>query len=188
MGKTLARACAVALTLAVAGGTGVLRAQDTAALPSASPILTLDQDAIYARSMFGQALRARVADEVAKLEAQSRIIDAELEAEERALTKKRSEMPAEEFAPLAIAFDEKAQRLRVQNADAIEVVRRKEQEGRQKFIAAALQVVGDYMVERGAVAIIDKGAVIVSLLGLDVTDEVVARIDAVLGNGEAPIP
>jgi Skp family chaperone for outer membrane proteins len=153
-----------------------------------SPVLTLDQDALYARSLYGQALRARIARAVSEVEAQSRRIDAELEAEERALTVQRSQMTPQDFAPLAAAFDAKVQRLRAENDAAADAVRADEQQGRQEFIAAAAQVVGDYMVERGAVAIIDKGAVIVSLLGLDVTDDVVLRIDAVLGRGEGIAP
>jgi Skp family chaperone for outer membrane proteins len=171
--------CAPALVFAQAAD---LAPAQTAAR---SPILTLDQEALYDRSLFGQALRARVTAAVAEIEAQSRATDAQLEAEERALTVQRAGMTPEEFAPLAAAFDQKVQRLRAENAAAADAVRVLEQQGRQEFIAAAAQVIGDYMVERGAAAIIDKGAVIVSLLGLDVTDEVVARIDAVLGDGSA---
>jgi Skp family chaperone for outer membrane proteins len=163
-----------------------LQAQQTA--PLISPILTLDQDALYARSQYGQALRARLSEAFNKVEAESRRIDAELEAEERALTVQRSQMSQAEFAPLAAAFDEKVRKLRAENAAAADTLRQKEQEGRQEFIATAAQIIGDYMVERGAVAIIDKDSVIVSLLGLDVTDEVVERIDAVLGAGAPALP
>jgi Skp family chaperone for outer membrane proteins len=158
-------------------------AQGVPAVQATSPILTIDQDALYQRSLYGKALRARVAEDVAKLEADSRRIDAELEAEERALTQKRSEMIAADFAPLAAAFDKKAQDLRAQNAAAVQALRLKEQDGRKEFFTVAAKVLGDFMVERGASAIIDKGAVIVALRGLDVTDEVVARIDEVLGDG-----
>ena len=179
MGPT--RAVALALLLGGSLLAGAAFAQEAA--PTPSPILTLDQEALYARSQFGQALRAKIADEAAKLEADSRNMDAELEAEERALTQKRAEMTAEDFAPLAADFDKKAQDLRAQNAAAIDALRAKEQGGRKEFFTAASQVMGDFMVERGAAAIIDKGAVIVSLRGLDVTNDVIARIDAVLGDG-----
>jgi Skp family chaperone for outer membrane proteins len=185
MTRAAAQICGLLVLLAGAGLPLPVSAQ-TAEVPASTPILTLDQDALYLRSLYGQALRARIAEEVAKVEEQTRRIDAELEAEERELTQKRSEMTLEEFAPLARAFDDKVQRLRAENLAATETVRKKEQEGRAEFIAVASEVVGDYMVERGAVAIIDKGAVIVSLLGLDVTDAVVARIDQVLGNGDTP--
>lgn len=181
------RAVAFGLALIVPANAGAQGAQTQAetTTDASLPILTLDQDALYDRSMFGKALRGRVTAAVAEIEAKSRAIDAQLEIEERALTKQRSTMAPQDFAPLAAAFDAKVQRLRAQNAADAEAVRSLEQQGRQEFVAAATQVIGDYMVERGAVAIIDKGAVIVSLLGLDVTDAVVMRIDAVLGNGAA---
>ena len=159
------------------------RAQSGTASPQTSPILTLDQDALYQRSLYGKALRAKIAEDVAKLDSESRRIDAELEAEERALTQKRSEMSAADFAPLAAAFDKKAQKMRAENAAAVAALRQKEQDGRKEFFTVAAQVLGDFMVERGAAAILDKSAVIVSLRGLDVTDAVVARIDEVLGDG-----
>ncbi len=187
MGKGPASAIGCAATLAIGLWAGAVWAQDAAPAaapaPAVSPILTLDQDALYTQTLYGKALRAQIASQVAKLDAQSRSMDAALEAEERDLTQKRTEMTAEDFAPLAAAFDKKAQELRAQNAAAIDALRLKEQEGRKQFFTTASQVLGDFMVERGAAAIIDKGAVIVSLRGLDVTDEVVARIDAVLGDG-----
>jgi Skp family chaperone for outer membrane proteins len=175
-----------AVAMAVCLPAAPLFAQDAA--PLVSPILTLDQDALYARSQYGQALRARLNEAFIKVEAESRRIDAELEAEERALTVQRGQMSQAEFAPLAAAFDEKVRKLRAENAAAADSLRQKEQEGRQEFIATAAQIIGDYMVERGAVAIIDKDSVIVSLLGLDVTDEVVERIDTALGAGAPALP
>lgn len=179
----IARGCCVAAVLAAGLIAGSVLAQSSPDVQAPSPILTIDQDALYQRSLYGKALRARVAQELGKLEADSRRIDSELEDEERALTQKRSEMTAVDFAPLAAAFDKKAQDLRAQNAVAVEALRLKEQDGRKQFFTVAAQVLGDFMVERGAAAIIDKGAVIVSLRGLDVTDAVVARIDDVLGDG-----
>jgi len=178
-----ARVCCFVAAITAGLSAGQLLAQSSPITQAMSPILTLDQDALYQRSLYGKALRAQIAEEVAMLETDSRRIDAELEAEERALTQKRSEMIAADFAPLAAAFDKKAQDLRAQNAAAVEALRLKEQDGRKEFFTVAAQVLGDFMVERGAAAIIDKGAVIVSLRGLDVTDEVVTRIDDVLGDG-----
>lgn len=155
----------------------------------ASPILTLDQDALFARSKFGQALRARLNAEIAKAEGEARRLDGEAEAEERALTDQRATMTPEEFAPLAAAFDAKVQRLRAERDAAAADLRAQESAARQRFLQAAAQVIGDYMVERGAVAIIDKSAIIVQLTSLDVTDAVVARLDAVLGDGSTiPAP
>ena len=182
LGLARAFGWAVALVFCLLSGAGL--AQDAPAAPAAtSPILILDQNALYERSLYGKSLRARIAEDVAKLEAESRSKEAELEAEERDLTEKRAQMSAEDFAPLAAAFDAKAQAMRAENAAAIDALRAKDAEGRKEFFITASEVLGDFMVEQGASAIVDKGAVIVSLRGLDVTDAVIARIDAVLGDG-----
>ncbi len=164
------------------------KAQDVAAEtavqpPQAAPILLIDQEQLFQRSLYGQSLRKQLGEKTLAAEAESRRIDAELEQEERDLTDKRAAMTPEDFAPLAAAFDKKVQGLRAERDAAAESLRRQEAEGRRAFFAAAAQVIGDYMVERGAVAVMDKSAIIVSLVNLDVTGEVVSRIDAVLGDG-----
>ena len=53
------------------------------------------------------------------------------------------------------------------------------------FFQHIAPILGDYMVERGAVAILDKAAVVVSLGAIDITDGAIQRIDAKLGDGSA---
>jgi len=65
------------------------------------------------------------------------------------------------------------------------LLRDKEAAARQKFVAAVTQIIGDYMVQRGATAIVDKKAIIVSLLSIDITMDIVALIDQKLGDGTA---
>jgi len=191
MGQIGATALARALMGAALGAviwTGPLLAQEGQASLAASPILSLDQDALFARSRFGQAVLARLQVAANQAEAESRKLDAELETEERALTVQRGTLSAEEFAPLATAFDEKVQRLRAEREAAADDLRAQESAARQQFLQAAAQVIGDVMVERGAVAIIDKAAIIVSLTALDVTEDVVARLDKVLDEANAAQP
>lgn len=161
-------------------------AQDAAA--PVSSILLLDREELYNRSQFGENLRAELTLLSAEVEAETRRLESELEAEERALTQRRSEMLPEKFAPLAAEFDAKVQRLRAENAAATDDLRGREVAGRQRFFEAAEQVIRDHMIERGAVAIIDKSAVIANLTALDATDEVVAKLDEVLGNGASAPP
>jgi Skp family chaperone for outer membrane proteins len=153
-----------------------------------SPILTLDRDELFARSQFGRALRARIEVQTTKAEAEARRLDSEAEAEERALTQLRAAMSPQDFAPLAAAFDAKVQRLRAERDAAAAELRAQQTAAQQQFLQAAAQVIGDYMVESGAVAIIDKSAMIVQLTSLDVTDAVVAKLDEVLGDGSRIAP
>jgi Skp family chaperone for outer membrane proteins len=149
------------------------------------PILTLDQDRLFLESAFGRAAleRERAASEA--LEAENTRIEAELIVEEQDLTDRRATLPAEEFATLAAAFDEKVERIRTeQDAKARDLVRARE-EDRQSFLRAAVPVLGQLMNEKGAVAIIDKQILILSLSAVDVTDEAIAEVNAVLGPGSA---
>ena len=146
-------------------------------------IVTLDQEKLFVGTKYGLALQARFEAESAALVAENRKIDSALEAEERDLTDKRATMDAASFRPLAEAFDKKANELRAaQDVKARDLTLRRDQ-NRQTFFQNIAPILGDYMVERGAVAILDKSAIIVSLGSIDITAEVIARIDERLGDG-----
>jgi Skp family chaperone for outer membrane proteins len=149
-------------------------------------IVTLDQDQLYLGTQYGRALQAKFESESAALLAENRKIDAGLEAEERELTTKRATMTAQDFRPLAEAFDTKANDLRkAQDVKSTELAKSRDAD-RQAFFQAVAPILGDYMVERGAVAILDKSAIVVSLGSIDITKEVIARIDTRLGDGSKP--
>ncbi|MES2967335.1 MAG: OmpH family outer membrane protein [Pseudomonadota bacterium] len=161
---------------------GEVAAQD---IPQA-PLLTLDQERLFAESRFGMAIQKRYDDESATLLAENRRIEAALEQEERDLTDRRATLPQAEFQTLAEAFDAKVEEIRTaQDAKSRALTRRREEE-RQRFIQAVVPVLGEVMRETGAVAIIDKSAIILSFDRLDMTDTAIARIDAVLGDGTSP--
>jgi Skp family chaperone for outer membrane proteins len=92
-------------------------------------------------------------------------------------------LPAYDFRLLAQAFDTKVQNLRAEREAAASALRDKESAARQEFVAAVTKIIGDYMVERGATAIVDKKAIIVSLVSIDITTDIVALIDQKLGDG-----
>ena len=148
-----------------------------------STILTLDQEALFSRSLFGKALRAAIAKDASIAEAETRKIDADLEVEERDLTEKRANMPAEQFRLLAEAFDTKVKDMRAEREAAASALRDKEAAARQLFVAEVTQIIGDYMIQRGATAIVDKKAIIVQLSAIDITTDIVALIDQKLGDG-----
>jgi Skp family chaperone for outer membrane proteins len=51
---------------------------------------------------------------------------------------------------------------------------------RRAFFRAVAPVLGEILGEKGAAAILDKSTVVLSLTAIDITDEAIARIDAVL--------
>lgn len=176
---------ALALILALAGPAV---AQDAPlATPLPSPILTLDQDRLFLQSIFGKAAAARSSADEAALLAENREIFAALEAEEKSLTARRAATPAKEFSALAAAFDAKAEGIRAaQDAKGLEIARQRKDDQR-KFYDVALPVLAKLMTEMGAVAILDKQAVILSYDKIDMTDRAIVRVDAVLGDGTKPL-
>lgn len=154
----------------------------------AAAVLTLDQNRLYTGSRYGQAAESRAAAERAALESENRRIETALEAEEKDLTARRATLTPEAFAPLAAAFDEKVEGIRqAQDAKSREIQGRGDQD-RQRFVQTVVPILGEIMTELGAVAIIDKEALVLSLNLIDITDEAIIRIDAVLGDGTPPAP
>lgn len=193
--------CPALLALVLAGA-GAATGQEVAdpptvpAPPAAAPaqaetlrVLTLDRERLFSGTRFGQAVIARFEAEAKLLQAENRRIDAALEAEERSLTERRATASPEEFRALAADFDSRVEKLRsAQEAKSRDLSRQRD-EARQQFYDTALPVLGKLMTDRGAVAIIDRTALVISFERIDITDEAIARIDEVLGDGgQAPAP
>lgn len=201
MGRWVHKSAAVAL-LALALLAQGAAAQNEAASPALQtldlstgtlanagpPILTLDQDRLYSDSLFGKALEKGSADAVAALVAENHQIEADLTAEEKALTEQRTTMTAEAFKPLAEAFDAKVEQFRAQQEAKSKALQEARDEGRKRFFNAVLPILADMMRQQGAVAILNKNAVILSFDSIDATDKAIAAIDARLGEGSALIP
>lgn len=156
-------------------------AQELRRLPS--PILTVDQEALFSRSAYGARLTAELEAAGEALRAESRQKDAELAEEERLLTERRSDMDPEAFRELAIAFDAKAVQMRAAQEEKLRELTRRRDEARQQFYRAVVPVLADLVQERGAVAILDSSAILISAQSIDITSEAIRRIDEKLGDG-----
>jgi Skp family chaperone for outer membrane proteins len=148
-----------------------------------SPVLTLDQERLFAESAFGRRVAAEIDAASRALARENRAIEAELQAEERALTERRSELPAQEFRALADAFDEKAVGFRRSQDAKARALQRRDEAERQAFLRAALPILADLLAELGAVALLDDRAVLLSSESIDVTDRAIERIDTEIGAG-----
>ncbi len=176
---------ASALALALAVGTAAA-APAAAQQPQALPIATLDQDMLFTESAFGKRLRAEVEARARELAAENRGIEAELTAEERALTERRATLDPETFRSLAEAFDRKVVAIReAQDGKARELDSYAESE-RQRFFGLALPILVEMMRERGVAAIIEERAIVLSTGAIDLTNAAIARIDAQIGAAEPP--
>ncbi len=186
-----AKTVLVAALLALCGPGGVTaQAQETDGLRA--PVLMLDRNRLFTESAFGKAAEARFQADSQALIAENLELERALEAEERSLTDQRATLDAEAFQALATAFDEKTEAIRAAQDAKSRAITTKREEDRQRFLQAAVPVLGELMQESGAVAIFDKDTVILSLRGVDITDEAIPLIDAALGDGstlpEAPAP
>ncbi len=168
-----------------------LTQEDTASRPG-SPILIIDQDTMFSNSLFGQRIQREANEAGQVLSDENRVIQRALEAEEIALTEKRKSMTPEAFSPLADAFDEKVQAIRLAQDQKSRDIARQVEVGQQEFMQQALPVLSAIVRERQALAILEASSVFLSSESIDITRDAIQRIDAEVGDGrpatEAPDP
>lgn len=181
------------LALVVPGLTEGAQAQGQQATVR-SPVLTIDSERMFNQSKFGQRVLADVQAQTEALAAENRRIEGELTDEEKSLTARRPGMTPEAFRTEANAFDTKVQGIR-QAQDAKErALQQTISDGRDAFLTAARPVLGRLMLDRGAVVVLERRSIFLSVGVIDITDEAVAAIDAQVGDGtdtsipEPPIP
>jgi Skp family chaperone for outer membrane proteins len=149
-----------------------------AAAQEGAPFLLLNQERILTGSRTGQALLAE--EEAARdaLRAEAREIDRSFEEEERRLTELRAEIAPEEFRELADAFDDRVvEARREQDQRSNNLVIEFEQRRRQ-FYNEVGPILVALLSRYGARAIFDESSVLLADQSLNITDAVIAEIDA----------
>ena len=131
-------------------------------------LLTVDQDRLYAGSLYGRAL------------------EADLAVEEAALTEQRKTVTPEAFQALADAFDAKVEKIRAAQEAKSTALKTDRDAHRKQFFDAAVPVLAELMRQSGAYAILNHDAVILSFDSIDVTDRAIAKLDTDLGDGSKP--
>lgn len=180
-----AQAIAAALAVWLAGPvTGPAAAQQVGAVP-AMAVLTLDQDRLFSGSRFGRKSIEALEVQARALQAENRRIEADLETEEKSLTERRSAMSPEDFRAEAEVFDAKVKGIRAAQEAKARDLTAQQDAAQQRFLQASAPVLAQILQERGAVAILDRSAIVLSFDRADVTDLAIARIDAVLLDGAA---
>lgn len=148
-----------------------------------SPVLVIDQERLFSESAFGQRIQAEIERRSESLAAENSEIEADLIAEEQRLTELRDETEPEAFQKMAAAFDDKVRRLRRDQDAKARKLARFDETARQRFLSLAAGPLSQLLRDRGAVALFDRRALILSLEAIDVTDAAIARIDAAIGDG-----
>lgn len=159
-----------------------------------SPILTMDSELVFGATSVGKQITKNLENKVQELAAENSRIAAELEAEELDLTEKRTTMEATDFQVLAEAFDEKVQRIRTEQDAKQRALQQLRDVERQSFIDAIAPLLSDVARRHGSVAVLERRNVLLSADSIDITQEVIDRIDAALTSsfpgvedGDAPL-
>jgi len=149
-----------------------------------SAVALLNRDVVLNESAYGKAVSARLAEQQATLQEENDRLLEILEEEERALTETRKTVEPEAFAPLAEAFDAKTNSIRArQEAKAFALAKALEQ-ARLTFFRDIEPVILEVMHERGVSILLNEQAVMASLAGADITNDVMARLDQLFAHGQ----
>lgn len=148
-----------------------------------SAILTVESEQLFLGSAYGKRVMREIQEASVALAEENRTIEAELTAEELELTQKRAELSAEEFRPLAEAFDEKAQRIRAEQTAKANEIRNRPEQARLEFLRLSQGVLVQIMRDNRALAIIERSSLLLFADAIDITEFAISRIDAVIGDG-----
>jgi Skp family chaperone for outer membrane proteins len=152
-----------------------------------SPFLFINQERILTGSRSGQAILA--AEEKARdgLRADARAIDSAFEEEERALTDLRPTMQPGEFRTRADDFDARVVQARKDQDDRSNALAQELDRARRQFYAGVAPILVTMMDRYGAHAIFDESSVLLADDTLNITEAVIAEIDASAPPG-LPVP
>jgi Skp family chaperone for outer membrane proteins len=150
------------------------------------PVVIVYQDQLLERSRAGQALRRREEAETARLVGERQKIEAEFEAEEKRLAELRPTLPREEFAKLAADFDARVREARAAQDQKAIAAQRAVEQNRQRFLESLRPVLVQIMQRYGASVLMDGRQVLLSDPSLDVTGEVIQRMDELFDAAPPP--
>lgn len=142
-----------------------------------SAIAVLDQDALFSESKWGKMVLKDVENQVSKLSDENRSIETALELEESELTKVRKTISKIEFDVLAIKFDEKVKKIRLEQADKQRKINVFLNENRKLFFEKVTPILLDYINELGIEVLLNKDTVALASLGSDITISAINKIN-----------
>lgn len=149
-------------------------------------IAVVDQERMFRESAFGQRVLSEIDRRGEALAIENRRIEAELVAEERALTDLRPSLQPSEFRSRAQEFDEKVRGIRVEQDAKARALAGFQEEARQDFAARVAPILSRLLDEIDASILLDRRVVLSVEESADVTGRAVRRIDAAIGDGAEP--
>ncbi|QMU57571.1 MAG: OmpH family outer membrane protein [Boseongicola sp.] len=152
-------------------------AQDSA-INIPSPILTIDQDRLFAGTRLGDRVIEEIEDRTAFLAQENKRIEDDLIARESALTEERPTMTPEVFRKAADEFDAEVQRIRTEQDEKARAISLARENARNSFIEQVAGIISDIVRERGALIVLDRRDVFLSADRIDITDLAIDRINS----------
>jgi len=146
----------------------------------------LNEERLLRESLYGQAILSDLREAEARLEAENERIAQDLADEERALTEARADLSPEEFRARADEFGQRVEVIRAERNELSRDFARQSDAAAARFFDEALPVLLQLMSEEGLTAILRPDALIVGADWLDMTDQVIARLDTALGDRRPP--
>ncbi|WP_101066347.1 OmpH family outer membrane protein [Roseovarius salinarum] len=174
-------AVALGVVIAAAMTPPAARAQDVGVVQS--EVLVLDPERLFRNTEYGQSISADIQAERERIIEDNRKLEAELEAEEKALTEKRPEMSPEAFRDAADAFDKKVRRIRKENERAVRDLERRRERAPVTFMKRVEPILARVMREAGGVVVLDKRSTLLSADVIDITDLAIERVNRAVGDG-----
>ena len=147
------------------------------------PVLTLDFEQLFDKTLWGKRIAADMARDSAALMAENTRIADDLIAEEKQLTERRATLMPAAFRAEADAFDERATGIRAAQKAKAQALTQSYEAARQAFFVASGPLIDEVLTRRDAVMVLDRRAIIRGLESADITAELARLMDARLGAG-----
>ena len=153
-------------------------AQSGASTPRAPiPVLVFDRTRALNQSQAGIALKAELDAARDALIAENDAIYQKLEAEERAISEQRDAMSDDDFRAAAQAFDEKVTQVRDAQDEKSREVQALYDTNLQELEAQMNTALAQTARQTGAVIVFERGQVYMMSGAIDVTEELIKRLD-----------
>jgi len=149
-----------------------------------SPVATINRDRLFGDSEYGKSFNTKFQNDANTLAEENRRIEQGLIDEEMSLTQTRKELSNNEFRKLADAFNEKVERIRVEQARKTNELNATRIQARRAFFKLAQPIIIELMQERGIQFILNDQAIFIATSDGDITNAAIETINTRLSFSE----
>ena len=150
-------------------------------------ILIVDRHAVMNGSKLGTNIRAQIMADENKVQSDLGPEGAALQKEMDAFQSQSAALPADVRARKNLALQQEQTAYRQKMQERENLIRGGEGVAGHAYLSTVKSVVHAIMLERGATVVLDKSAVADGVDGLDITSEVIRRLDRTMTNYRVPL-